>query len=187
MKSNCCPICYETLSGTSLLPCGHRFHSQCLFEFWQTKYTELCPCPMCRHPIKDTNIINLVQMDILQNRIDRETSNNIEQIISLYYDYKWKESNREENIQEAERIEPIGFETRFINAFSKIFSPIISLLLFYLLIGFIVLSCIEVTKYILEIRPVYIYNYIRFSLSMLKYKLINMDIVRFAIYTFRPV
>ena len=186
-----CPICYERLSGASLLPCGHRMHSECLFRFWQTKYTELCPCPICRHPIKDTNIINLVQMDILQNRVVGSSKNDIENIIDIYYDFRWKESNREADSSPANNIpeaEPeLGLETRFIRFFNKYLSPIVSLFLLYFLIGLLVLGTIEIIKYIGDIRPLYVYNYIRFSLSMLKYKFLNIDIIRFAIYTFRQV
>jgi len=187
-----CPICYERLSGASLLPCGHRMHSECLFRFWQTKYTELCPCPICRHPIQDTNIINLVQMDILQNRIVGQSKNDIENIIDIYYDFRWKESNRQadslqasNNIPQDERVS--GIESRFVGMFKKYLSPVISLFLFYFLIGSLVLGAIEIIKYVGDIRPLYVYNYIRFSLSMLKYKFLNMDIIRFAMYTFRQV
>jgi hypothetical protein len=132
-------------------------------------------------------------MDMLQNRIVGHSRNDIENIIDKYYDFCWKESNRDlenipsNNIPQAESEHDIGIESRFIRMFEQYISPIVSLFLFYFLIGFLVLGTIEIIKYIGEIRPLYVYNYIRFSISMLKYKFLNMDIIRFAIYTFRPV
>ena len=48
IKENECPICNEQLTqDINVLPCGHRFHNDCI-ESWLTSHNS---CPLCRRPI----------------------------------------------------------------------------------------------------------------------------------------
>jgi hypothetical protein len=166
-------------------------HSQCLFEYWTTKYTPICPCPICRAPISEGIIISSVQMDILLNKIDRETGDKINNTIGEYYEYKWKETNTRydeiNNVDNTQVQTNQTMENKITKFFNKYFSPVISLFLLYFLVGMMVLVSIDIVKYILEIRPMAIYMYLKFIISTLKYKFLNMEIIRFAIYTIRQV
>ncbi len=47
-KNNVCAICLDECNGKSrewLLPCQHKFHFDCIHNWFETKRT----CPLCRH------------------------------------------------------------------------------------------------------------------------------------------
>ena len=46
-----CSICYnEEKPINYTTPCGHSFHTRCLFEWWNVQYTrgDCVSCPLCR-------------------------------------------------------------------------------------------------------------------------------------------
>jgi len=48
MDCNCCSICLEIISDFSTkTPCGHVFHSACLFKNFETRFE----CPLCRQAL----------------------------------------------------------------------------------------------------------------------------------------
>lgn len=48
-----CTICHELISSeeTKLLNCGHAFHAQCIFQWFETQPLEAQNCPQCREHI----------------------------------------------------------------------------------------------------------------------------------------
>ena len=71
MKQNefYCTICFENIcpedlsTDVTLLPCGHRFHSKCLKNYFkrQNEYGILYPkkCPNCSEPVNEKDCILL--------------------------------------------------------------------------------------------------------------------------------
>jgi hypothetical protein len=78
-----CPICYEDMQESRILPCFHKFCSKCIEQLEQEKVVDgKISCPICRkeHIVKQNNIsdLNLAQKSsiISSNTISESACNN---------------------------------------------------------------------------------------------------------------
>lgn len=58
-RRNICQMCHLVMNVETQLPCGHRFHRNCIAE-WCAASRELyrtCNCPVCNYQL-DNNLVN---------------------------------------------------------------------------------------------------------------------------------
>jgi len=55
-----CSICYEnnSIENSTITDCNHSFCIECMICYCKSRQTSNnVPCPMCRHDIKELNIV----------------------------------------------------------------------------------------------------------------------------------
>jgi hypothetical protein len=77
---NMCSICYEEFekkSACSTTPCGHKFHSACLFQNFKHRHE----CPLCREELIKSD--EVVEGEEDGSDDDDEDEEEIEQVVSM--------------------------------------------------------------------------------------------------------
>ena len=64
-----CTICLEDIeSNIEFLPCAHKFHETCIYNWLKIKDT----CPMCKIPIYIENPRQLSEYNVYRQRVEEE-------------------------------------------------------------------------------------------------------------------
>ena len=54
VKNEDCSICMEVLNACVMLPCGHKFHNECVSKWFEESATPTCP--LCRQCIQNEEV-----------------------------------------------------------------------------------------------------------------------------------
>jgi hypothetical protein len=71
-EDKCCGICLDDMKNALCLPCGHKFHDECITGWIKTKGT----CPTCLQQVFNKNTTDLHNIAKLNNVNDHETIHN---------------------------------------------------------------------------------------------------------------
>jgi len=91
-EDNSCSICFDTMVNNGPLtttPCGHKFHSECLNTWLNTKNT----CPLCREQVQAPVIVPQINPQLAQQIADANDDANEVAILQMVENY-WTERGR---------------------------------------------------------------------------------------------